>query len=189
MTARAKSPRSDATARILLAGVGNIFLTDDAFGCEVVRALSGLELPDGVEVVDFGIRGVHLAYQLLDGYDVLVLIDAAPRGREPGSVSLLEVDLAEVAANGQPATDAVSAGGAPLLDVHGLAPGTILTMLSSLGGTVGRVLVVACEPGSVQEGIGLSDPVRAAIPQAVALLERLINDLAAQEGVTSRCAD
>ncbi len=81
-----------------MAGVGNIFLSDDAFGCEVVRAMAGTTVPDGVEIIDFGIRGVHLAYQLLDGYDLLVLVDAAPRDTEPGTVSLLEVELDQIEA-------------------------------------------------------------------------------------------
>ena len=160
------------TRRVLVAGVGNIFLGDDAFGCEVVRALVGTPLPDGVEVVDFGIRGVHLAYQLLDGYELLVLVDAAPRGQPPGTVSLLDVDTARIGSS----AGAVSDGEAPLLDVHGMAPGAILAMLGSLGGRVGRVLVVACEPASVAEDLGLSDVVRAAVPLAVRLVQQVVLD-------------
>jgi len=156
--------------RVLVAGVGNIFLTDDGFGSEVVRRMAGEELPASVEMVDFGIRGVHLAYQLLDGYDVLVVVDAAPRGHEPGHVSLLEVDPADVADSAQ----AVSDGQAPLVDAHGLEPAAILSMLGSLGGTVARVVVVACEPASVEEGIGLTEPVQAAVPRAIEMVRELM---------------
>lgn len=155
--------------RMLVAGVGNIFLSDDGFGTEVVRRMAGRPVPDGVELVDFGIRGVHLAYQLLDGYDTLVLIDAAQRGRTPGTVTLLEVDQAQL-------TDTTAAtvdGKAPLVDAHGLEPGAILSMLGSIGGSVARVLIVACEPASVAEGIGLSPVVEAAIPAAIEAVERL----------------
>ena len=152
--------------RVLVAGVGNIFLSDDAFGCEVVRAMAATSVPDGVEIIDFGIRGVHLAYHLLDGYDLLVLVDAAPRDTDPGTVSLLEVELDELGS--------ATAVGAPLVDAHGMEPVSILTMLGSLGGQIARVLVVGCEPGSVAEGIGLSEVVAAAVPRAVDLVHRLI---------------
>lgn len=158
------------TGRTLIACVGNIFLGDDGFGVEVARRMAGTALPADVELLDVGIRGIHLAYQLLDGYDLLVVVDAAPRGREPGTVSLLEVDQAEVA----DAAPAVAEGDAPLLDVHGLEPGAILSMLSSLGGQVRRVLVLACEPESVTEGIGLSSVVQAAVPHAIAVLAGLV---------------
>jgi hydrogenase maturation protease len=152
--------------RVLVAGVGNIFLSDDAFGCEVVRAMAGTTVPDRVEIIDFGIRGVHLAYQLLDGYDLLVLVDAAPRDTEPGTVSLLEVELDQI--------EPGAATGAPLVDAHGMEPVSILTMLASLGGQVARVLVVGCEPESVAEGIGLSEVVAAAVPRAVELVHQVI---------------
>ena len=160
---------------MLVAGVGNIFLSDDGFGSEVVRRMAGAlhrdgMLPDGVEMVDFGIRGVHLAYQLLDGYDTLVVVDAAPRGQPPGTVSLLDVDPHEVGDT----SAAVSDGQAPLVDAHGLEPGAILSMLGSLGGSVSRVLVVACEPESVEEGIGLSAVVQAAVPRAIELVNEVM---------------
>jgi hydrogenase maturation protease len=163
--------------RMLVAGVGNIFLGDDGFGVEVVRQMAGTAYPEGVEVVDFGIRGVHLAYQLLEGYDVLLLVDAAARGQPPGTVTLLEVDPGEVATSAA----AVSAADAPLLDAHGLEPGAILGMLGSLGGQVSRVLVVACEPESVDERLGLSETVQAAVAPAIALVEQVIRDVPAME--------
>jgi hydrogenase maturation protease len=161
--------------RVLVAGVGNIFLSDDGFGSEVIRAMAPRPVPAGVEVVDFGIRGVHLAYQLLDGYDLLLVVDAAPRGAEPGTVSLLEVDQQQV----PDVRPDVAGGQAPLLDVHGMAPGEILAMLGSLGGIVGRILVVAVEPEKVDDGIGLTPSVTAAVPAAV----RMIEDVLAAECV------
>lgn len=163
------------TGRMLVAGVGNIFLGDDGFGVAVVGRLARTPRPPQVDVLDVGIRGIHLAYQLLDGYDVLVIVDAAQRGREPGTVTLLEVDQAQIEAEFQRCGAAeIAHGDAPMLDAHGLEPGAILRMLGSLGGQVDRVLVVACEPVSVADGIGLSDPVQAAVDPAVALVEQLM---------------
>jgi len=150
---------------MLVAGIGNIFLSDDGFGPDVLRQFHGRPVPEGVEVADYGIRGVHLAYRLLDGVDTLVFVDAAPHGAAPGTVSLLEVDPAEI-----PAADPE----APPVDAHGMEPVSVLRMLASLGGSVGRVLVVACEPKVVEEGLGLSPEVQAAVPAAVALIEELL---------------
>jgi|HubBroStandDraft_6_1064221.scaffolds.fasta_scaffold61025_5 hydrogenase maturation protease len=149
------------TGRILVAGVGNVFLRDDAFGVEVVRLLAERPQPPGVQVRDYGIRGVHLAYELLNGYDLFVLVDAAPRGEAPGTVTVLEVDL--------PGPDAL-----PVIDAHSLTPDAIFGLLSSLGGHPGRSLVVACEPAEVDAGMGLSDPVREALPHAVRVVEELV---------------
>jgi hydrogenase maturation protease len=151
------------TGRTLVAGVGNVFLRDDAFGVEVVRLLAGQPLPDGVEVADFGIRGVHLVYDLLDGCDLFVLVDAAARGQAPGTVSVLEVELPDPAA-----------AGSPLIDAHSLDPDAIFALLSSLGGRPGRSLVVACEPADVSAGMGLSDPVRDALPHAVRAVREIV---------------
>jgi hydrogenase maturation protease len=149
------------TGRILVAGVGNVFLRDDAFGVEVVRLLAERPQPPGVQIRDYGIRGVHLAYELLDGYDLFVLVDAAPRGEAPGTVTVLEVEL--------PGPDAL-----PVIDAHSLTPDAIFGLLSSLGGHPGRNLVVACEPAEVDAGMGLSDPVRAALPHAVRIVEEIV---------------
>ena len=149
------------TARILVAGVGNVFLRDDAFGVEVVRLLAERPQPPGVQIRDYGIRGVHLVYELLDGYDLFVLVDAAPRGEAPGTVSVLEVEL--------PSPDAH-----PVIDAHSLTPDAIFGLLSSLGGGPGRNLVVACEPAEVDAGMGLSDPVREALPHAVRAVEEIL---------------
>jgi hydrogenase maturation protease len=160
-------------SRMLVAGIGNIFCSDDGFGVEVVRQLAGRSRPDGVEVTDYGIRGVHLAYRLLEGYDVLVLIDAAPRGHTPGTVTLVEVDQSGLASAG---AAAVASGASPLVDAHGMDPATVLAHLAALGGRVATVLVVACEPETIEEGIGLSATVQAAVPEAVALVERVMRE-------------
>jgi hydrogenase maturation protease len=149
------------TGRILVAGVGNVFLRDDAFGVEVVRLLAERPQPPGVQIRDYGIRGVHLVYELLDGYDLFVLVDAAPRGEAPGTVTVLEVEL--------PSPEAQ-----PVIDAHSLTPDAIFGLLSSLGGHSGRNLVVACEPAEVDAGMGLSDPVREALPHAVRAVEEIL---------------
>jgi hydrogenase maturation protease len=149
------------TRRILVAGVGNVFLRDDAFGVEVVKLLAERPQPPGVQIKDYGIRGVHLVYELLDGYDLFVLVDAAPRGEAPGTVSVLEVEL--------PSPEAQ-----PVIDAHSLTPDAIFGLLSSLGGHPGRNLVVACEPAEVDAGMGLTDPVREALPHAVRAVEEIL---------------
>lgn len=132
--------------RILVAGVGNVFCSDDGFGIEVVAALSRREIPDGVRVADYGIRSLHLVYDLLDGYDVLVLVDTVSQDGSPGSLYVLEPDL--------PARDASAPP--PMVDPHDLPPGGALEMLAALGSPVRRVLVVGCQPQSVSEGLGLT---------------------------------
>jgi hydrogenase maturation protease len=128
-------------------------------------------LPDGVRVVDFGIRGLDLTYALLDGYEAVVLVDAAPRGGAPGTLYVLEPD------------DADAAPDAPglLIEPHGLDPAKVLRLARSLGAGVRRVLLVGCEPAPPQEdeepAMGLSDPVRAAVEEAVALVESLARRL------------
>ena len=158
------------SGRTLVAGVGNVFLQDDAFGVEVIRLLTQEPLPPGVQARDFGIRGVHLVYELLDGCDLFVLVDAAARGEEPGTVTVLEVDVPEPAA--VPRT---------VIDAHSLAPDDIFALLASLGGRPGRSLVVACEPADVSAGMGLTDPVRQALPHAV----RAIREILARSADTS----
>lgn len=157
------------TARILVAGVGNVFLRDDAFGVEVARLLAERPQPAGVQVRDYGIRGVHLVYELLDGYDLFVLVDAAPRGEAPGTVTVLEVDVP--AAQGQ-----------PVIDAHSLTPDAIFGLLSSLGGHPGRSLLVACEPAEVDPGMGLTDSVRDALPHAVRAVEEILAEALAAPG-------
>jgi hydrogenase maturation protease len=145
---------------ILVAGIGNIFLGDDGFGVEVVRRLSSRPLPAGVRVVDFGIRGVHLAFELLEHPDdATVLVDITPRGGEPGTVYLIEPDLEALAA--------YSTGPA---DAHSMTPDAVFALLRSLGGTPGRVWIVGCEPLSIDEEMGLSPPVEQAVDEAVGLI-------------------
>ena len=151
------------SGRTLVAGVGNVFLGDDAFGVEVVRLLAERPVPEGVEVRDFGIRGVHLAYDLLDGCDLFVLVDAAQRGETPGTVSVIEVEVPEP-----------DPGAVPVIDAHSLTPDGIFALLGSLGGRPGRSLLVACEPADVGAGMGLSGPVLQALRHAVRTVEEIL---------------
>ena len=153
---------------ILVAGIGNIFLGDDAFGCEVVKRLSERTWPVNVRVVDFGIRGFDLAYALLDGYDVTIFVDATPRGEEPGTLYTIEPEVDEIESlNEQEA----------MVETHGMNPMKVLQMVKSMGGQFKRILLVGCEPATFgpEEGqMGLSAPVEAAVDQAVIVVESLI---------------
>lgn len=160
------------TKRVLVAGVGNIFLSDDGFGVEVVRRLQDRPLPDGVTVADFGIRGVHLAFELMDGYDVLILVDAVSRDAEPGTLFVIEPD---VASHTEGTVASVGAGARALVDAHGMEPGSMLAAIDVLEAPVERVLVVGCQPGDVSEGIGLTDVVERSIPAAMELVEDVIS--------------
>ncbi len=151
------APPASSPPRILVAGIGNIFLGDDGFGPEVLRSLvsgrASAPLPDGVRAVDYGIRGMHLAYDLLDGWDVLVLVDAVPDRGRPGDIRVFEVDPDDP-------------GPAPRLDAHGMDPGAVFASLAALGGQLPRTFVVGCQAGCVDEGIGLSATVAAAVDAA-----------------------
>ena len=166
------------TARLLVAGVGNIFLADDAFGPEVIRALDEDPLPPQVRVRDFGIRGMDLAYELLDGYDTAVLVDAAVRGHEPGTLSLIEPELPGGATAG------------PTPEAHGMDPAKVLALAAPLGDEpLPRVLVLACEPElrtPADEDIapGISTTVREAVGRAVAALHTLVPVLLADPAAT-----
>lgn len=171
------------TGRTLVAGVGNIFLGDDGFGVEVARRLveRRADLPAGVEVADFGIRGVHLAYQLMDGYDCLVLVDAMPRDERPGTVYVLEPDL--TGAGVDPGDETAGPVGVP--DAHSMDPGTVLALLATVnGGTVPveRVVVVGCEPATVEDGIGLSPVVAEAVERGVAAVVGLLSRTPVEAG-------
>jgi hydrogenase maturation protease len=167
---------------LLLAGIGNIFLSDDGFGVEVAERLAGRVLPPGVVVTDFGIRGVHLAYELLDGYEGLVLIDAVPMGEEPGTLMVIEPDH-----DGAPAEGEETAA----FDAHSMSPSVVLSTLRRLGGSVGRTLVVGCQPGCLDEGIGLSPAVAAAVPGAVELCLRVVAEVMqpAGKGMSGCCLE
>ena len=180
------------TGRTLVAGVGNIFLSDDGFGVEVARRLAGTGLPDGVRVADYGISGMHLAYDLAEGYETTILIDATPRGGEPGTVYVLEVEPGPGAPSApHPAQAhqglAPANGESPLLDAHGMQPDVVFRMLDMLGVEAGRIIVVGCEPASVDEGMGLSAPVTAAVDEAVRVVLDLVR--AAGEGGRGGPAD
>jgi hydrogenase maturation protease len=161
--------------RTLVAGVGNVFLRDDAFGVEVVRLLAEHPVPDGVEICDFGIRGVHLAYDLLNGCDLFVLVDAAARGEPPGTVTVLEVEV----------PDAGPVDG-PVMDAHSMTPDGIFALLAALGGRPGRSLLVACEPADLSAGMGLSEPVQEALPHAVRTVEEILARVAGSPAATSQ---
>ncbi len=157
--------------KILVAGIGNIFLGDDAFGVEVAQRLSGVALPPNAQVKDFGIRGYDLAYALLDGYDATILVDACPRGDAPGTLYVIEPDLADLGdAEEQQQT----------VDAHSMNPLNVLRLASSMGKVKGRVLLVGCEPETLgpEEGqMGLSAPIECAVNEAVTLVESLIKKL------------
>lgn len=143
---------------VLVAGVGNIFLSDDGFGPEVARAL-GSEPVDGAKIEDFGIRGMHLAYELLAGYERAILVDAVPRGGVPGTVYVIEPD--------------VSVPGATA-DAHRMDLGNVFAFVRALGGEPPPIVLVGCEPESIAEGIGLSAAVQGAVPAAVRAVRNLL---------------
>jgi len=154
---------------ILVAGIGNIFLGDDAFGVEVVKRLARGALPEGVRVVDFGIRGLDLTYALLDGYDAVILVDAVPRGGRPGTLYLIEPEVRRP-------PEAEGAG--LLVEGHDMDPVKVLRLAALMGGRVDRLLLVGCEPEPVDDPEdmrdGLSEPVRAAVDEAVVLVAALV---------------
>ena len=156
-------------SKILVAGVGNIFMGDDAFGSEVARRLMSQGLPTEVQVTDFGIRSYDLAYALTDGYDVTILVDVTTRKQSPGTVYLIEPDLSQL--------DQLDG---MIADAHSLNPVNVLQMLRSLGSAPGKLYLIGCEPAilDIEDGrIGLSEVVEAAIPQAIQLIKSLVDDL------------
>jgi hydrogenase maturation protease len=181
-------PLSEAEARehqavqkpsILVAGIGNIFLGDDAFGVEVVRRMAGLMLPESVRVSDFGIRGFDLAYALQDGYETTILVDACPRGQAPGTLYVIEPDLQLLDdPEGPPAT----------VEAHAMNPLSVLRMARAMNIEVKNVLLVGCEPETLggEEGqMGLSSVVDAAVDEAVKLVESLVNRILNGDGTDS----
>ena len=163
-----------SSKHVLIAGVGNVFLGDDGFGVEVVKRLSGRELPGGVEVKDFGIRGMDLVYALQDDYDAVVFVDATPRGEEPGTVYLIEPEIED--------------DGQVMLDTHGMDPVKVIKFAHALGARPTRTLVVGCEPQVVISGedyeemlMELSEPVRAAVEEAAKLVESLVEEICGED--------
>jgi hydrogenase maturation protease len=164
---------SSATQKpaILVAGIGNIFLGDDAFGVEVVRRLAGVQLPESVRVTDFGIRGFDLAYALQDGYETTILVDACPRGKAAGTLYVIELDLKALEDPDGPQT---------VVEAHAMNPMNVLRMARAMNIKVKNVLLLGCEPETLggEEGqMGLSAAVEAAVDHAVKLLESIINRL------------
>jgi len=151
---------------VLVAGIGNLFLGDDGFGPEVVRRLAAEgRLPPAVQVTDYGIRGMHLAYDLLDAYDALVLVDALPGDGSPGEVVVLRITADDL--------------GGDEFDAHGMNPAAMLAGLDRLGGTLPETYLVGCRVAAVEESMGLTAPVAAAVPEAVATVRELVLRLAA----------
>ncbi|MEU5867831.1 MULTISPECIES: hydrogenase maturation protease [unclassified Nonomuraea] len=156
--------------RVLVAGIGNVFLGDDGFGVEVVRRLADDDLP--ADVIDFGSRGLDLAYALQRDYEAAILVDAAPRGEQPGTLTLLEPDL----------HDLPCPGGAGA-ENHGLDPVKVLRMARELGRVPERVLVLCCEPARLVTDdvlVELSEPVRGAVEEALRMVRSLVMDVLAE---------
>jgi len=160
--------------RVLVAGIGNVFFGDDGFGVEVARRLCERPQPPGVDVVDFGIRGLDLTYALLDGYAAAVLVDALPRGGVPGTLYVIE--------------PVIEAPESPSLDTHGMDPTKVLKLASAMGGRLPVLRIVGCEPAPLDEAgemtMGLSAAAAAAATEAVQVVEALVAEL--REGVSSR---
>lgn len=164
------APRSQSASRVLVAGIGNVFLGDDGFGIALANQLAATELPAGVEVVDFGIRGMDLAWAMQDGYDAVLLLDATPRGEVPGTLYLIEPEVDP---------------GAHAVEAHGMDPVAVLSLVQALGGEPPRTLVIGCEPRTRMEPededfvAGLSEPVRAALEEGMRMVESVLGDLTA----------
>ena len=165
-------PEPDVTGRttqVLVAGIGNAWLRDDGFGGEVAKRLEARELPAGVSVFDFGSGGLDLAYEVMRGYDALVLVDVSRQGGAPGTLYVMEPDQEDI-----------SAGFADgeMIDPHGMDPQTVLRFVNAVGGWPGKVVVVACEPLSVEEmGLGLSAEVEGAVDRAVDVVLQTVEEL------------
>ena len=158
--------------RILIACVGNIFLGDDAFGVEVARVLATREFPDGVQVVDFGIRAFDLAYALLDPWDAIILVDAVPRGDVPGTLYTIEPDLDSIG---------TADGGDPPVDGHSMDPVKVVQLAKTMGAITARLLLVGCEPadcGGDEGRMGLTELVQKAITPAADMVEELVEQIA-----------
>jgi len=161
------SPRREP--RILVAGVGNAWLRDDGFGGEVARRLEQRRLPEGVAVMDAGTGGLDLAYEVMRGYDALVILDVSRQGGEPGTLYVMEVP--EESVEGK-----IDDGEA--INPHSMDPQTVLRFVRSIGAWPGKVVVIACEPADVEEmGFGLSAEVGSAVERAVEVVLETAGDL------------
>jgi hydrogenase maturation protease len=165
------SGSDDQLRSILVAGVGNAWLRDDGFGGEVARRLGERTLPPGVSVMDAGTGGLDLAYEVMRGYDALVILDVSKQGGDPGTLYVMEPD-----------EDSVQGGieDGEVINPHGMDPQTVLRFVKSLGAWPGRVVVIACEPAEVEEmGWGLSESVSEAVDRAVGLVLETVDELRA----------
>jgi hydrogenase maturation protease len=165
--------------RILVAGIGNIFFGDDGFGSEVIRNAAISSGNSSVRVTDYGISGMHLAYDLLDKWDGLVLVDAVPNRGKPGTLHVFQADH-----------EADESSSAALgLDGHSMDPAAVFASLRALGGSPPYTVVVGCEAGTVEEGIGLSEPVAKAVPRAARAVEEIIAALQSSPATLSTCEE
>src|SRR5271155_2225398 len=167
--------RAVETKRILIAGIGNIFLGDDGFGVEVASILARRTFPQGVRVADFGIRGFDLAYALMEGYETTILVDAYPGAGQPGTLFVIEPDLQNLDSAGSPPG---------FVDPHGMNPLNVLRMAVNMGAQLKRILLVGCVPATLgpEEGqMGLSEPIEAAVGEAVQLIDSLVTRILAEE--------
>ena len=174
------------TRQILIAGIGNIFLGDDGFGVEVAQRLLRQRYPEGVRVVDIGIRGMDLAYMLLDNYDTLILVDTVARGGPPGTLYLIAPEPSESGA------EAGGEAGRRAVETHSMDPVKVLAFAGALGARLPQTLVAGCEPSPLNNDdnedmrMGLSAPVQLAVDEAVRMVDGLVHDLlAAREYVQS----
>ena len=164
-----QAPEPPAGTRILVAGIGNVFLGDDGFGVALADRIARHELPAGVEVRDFGIRGMDLAFAMQDGYDAVVLLDASPRGESPGTLYVIEAE------------DENDVQATP--DAHGMDPMAVLALVRAFGSVPPRTYVVGCEPQTRMTpededlAVQLSEPVRAALDPAVELVKSLLQEI------------
>ncbi len=160
--------------QVLIAGIGNAWQRDDGFGSEVARRLEGRELPDGIAVIDFGTGGLDLAYQVMYGYDGLLMIDVSRQGGSPGTLYVMEVDEDEVPGG--------SVEDGEVLNPHAMDPETVLRFIKITGGWPGKVVIVACEPETVEEmGVGLTPVVEEAVDRAVELVLETAKELLTDE--------
>jgi hydrogenase maturation protease len=170
-----QAKKEAAARKILIAGIGNIFLADDGFGVEVANRLSKRVFPPGVRVADFGIRGFDLAYALMEGYETTILVDAYPGEGEPGTLFVLEPDLKGInSAESQQSS----------IEPHAMNPINVLRSAANMGGQLKQVLVLGCVPATLgpEEGqMGLSEPVAAAVEEAVKLTDSLVTRILAGE--------
>lgn len=164
--------------QVLIAGIGNAWQRDDGFGSEVARRLEGRELPDGIAVIDFGTGGLDLAYQVMYGYDGLLMIDVSRQGGSPGTLYVMEVDEDEVPGG--------SVEDGEVLNPHAMDPETVLRFIKITGGWPGKVVIVACEPETVEEmGVGLTPVVEEAVERAVELVLETAKELLSDEAYAS----